>query len=116
MRGETPPPAGNGTEPPPDDGPTAAEQAAAAAAAALDNGGVPAGEVPGKPLGIDMMDAAYAAQGGNVRARPAGGMSDRATAAGLQVLLDRAVAGDPEAVYKHADESWSDAKGRFDRR
>lgn len=104
------------TTTPPADGPTPEEQAAAAAEGALSGGGVPAGQPPEKPLGLDMMDAAYAAQGGNVRTRPASGMSDRATAAGLQVLLNRAVAGDPEAVYKRADESWADAKLRHDRR
>lgn len=101
---------------PPADGPTPEERAAAAAEGALSGGGVPAGQPPEKPLGLDMMDAAYATQGGNVRARPASGMSDRATAAGLQVLLNRAVAGDPQAVYKRADESWADAKLRHDRR
>jgi hypothetical protein len=111
LRGETPPPVG--TEPAPDDGPTPAEAAAAAADAALSSGGAPPGATPDKPLGIDMMDSAFAAQGGTVRARPAAGMSDRATAAGLQVLLNRAVAGDPQAVFKAADETWADATDRW---
>lgn len=113
LRGQAPPP--TETAPPPNDGPTPEELEAARVEGALNGGGVPAGQPPDKPLGLDMMDAAFGAQGGG-RVRPASGMSDRAVAAGVQVILNRAVAGDPEAVYKGADESWGAAKARYDRR
>jgi hypothetical protein len=104
--------------PPPDDGPTDAERAAAAGEAAMSRGGLPAGEVPEAPLGQDLMRTAAQAggyiRGDGVFTRPATGMSDRATAAGFTRLFERAQAGDPEAVYKRADESWADAKARHD--
>lgn len=112
MRDASPPPAP--TESGGGEGPTAQERRQAQIEAELSGEGSPPGQAPEKPLGIDMMDAAFKTQGGN-RVRPGRGMSDRATAAGLQVLLNRAVADDPEAVFKRADETWADATERWRR-
>lgn len=109
MRETTPPP---GETPPPSDGPTDEERRQAAAQAALSGEGPPPGTTPPKPLGQEIMDEAFAAQGGS-RVRPTQGMSDRAMAAGLQVLVSRAVEGDPEAVFKRPEESWGAATDRW---
>jgi hypothetical protein len=116
-------PAPRGSEPPSEQMPTPGpnpgdaedQRRAAAEAQALHSEATPPGEEPETPLGMAMMNAAFAQQGG-VRARPTGGMSDRSMEAGLNVLFERVAKGDPQAVYKRADESWNSAKDRFDRR
>jgi hypothetical protein len=85
----------------------------AAAAQRLHSEAVPPGDLPAKPLGQDIMDAAFAAQGGQ-RAVPAAGMGKRSLEAGISKLFERAAAGDEAAVYKRATESWDSAKRRYD--
>lgn len=81
--------------------------------AALASGNAPPGEEPVSPLGQSMMDAAYDAQNGT-RARPSGGFGVKARDAALDVLFERAKAGDPAAVYKQPGQDWRDAKVRYD--
>jgi hypothetical protein len=86
----------------------------AASASALHAEAQPPGEEPGKPLGRDMMDAAFQAQGG-IRAIPSAGMSDRSLNAAFSRLWERVGKGDPEALYKRPDESWQAAADRWGR-
>jgi hypothetical protein len=99
--------------PPPNPGDSEAQRSAARADAAFHSEGVPPGDPPAKRLGVDIMDAAFQSQGG-VRVVPNAGMGDRALEAGISKLFERASKGDPEAVYKHAGESWDSAKRRYD--
>ncbi|MGH2392757.1 MAG: hypothetical protein ACRDGH_04550 [Candidatus Limnocylindria bacterium] len=85
----------------------------AAASQALHSDSMPPGDMPEKPLGVDIMESAFKAQGG-ARVRPASGMSDRAMEAGFERLFERARANDDEATFKRADESWSAARARYD--
>jgi hypothetical protein len=100
------------------DGPDADAQRAAdaqrlaGARAALQAQSTPPGEEPGLPLGQDMMEAGFAAQGG-ARARPSGGFGPKARDAALDRLFTRAKAGDPAAVFKRADEQWAAATDRW---
>jgi hypothetical protein len=119
LRTGSPPPDDDGASgqpaPAPDDGPTPDEQRQARIESGLSGETAPPGAVPEKQLGHAMMDAAFAANGGQ-RVRPSGGMGDRAMAAGLQVLMNRAVDGDPEAVFKRADETIGQATDRWRQR
>lgn len=80
----------------------------------LHNEAAPPGQEPEKPIGVAMMDAAFGAQGGQ-RVRPSGGMSRQATEAAFNILFERAAKGDPQAVFKQPDESWTSAKDRWER-
>ena len=83
---------------------------------ALQSGSTPPGGEPAKPLGRDIMDAAFEAQNpGGTRARPAEGMGDRAMNAGFSRLFARGNADDQEAVFKRANETWADATERWRR-
>lgn len=114
-RGAEPPPEELPRTPSPEDHQLDDQRAGAAAAQHLHAESTQPGQEPEKPIGLAMMDAAFAAQGG-VRARPAGGMSDRSAAAAFDVLFERAAKGDPQAVFKSPEESWQAAKERYDRR
>jgi hypothetical protein len=99
---------------PPQPGDDPAQRRMAREDALLHADSMPPGDLPDKPIGRAIMDAAFERQGG-VRAVPTGGMSDRSMEAGLSVLFERAAKGDPQARYKSPDESWSTAKDRWDR-
>lgn len=73
----------------------------------------PPGEEPQKPLGHAMMDEAFRAQGG-ARTRPSSGMGRQATEAAFNVLFERVAKGDPAAVFKKPDESWTSARDRWE--
>jgi hypothetical protein len=72
----------------------------------------PPGEEPNVPLGQDMMEAGFRAQGGQ-RAIPSGGFGARARDAALDRLFTRAAAGDPAAVYKQPGETERQAVERW---
>jgi hypothetical protein len=91
---------------------TAEAQRLAGARAALQAQSTPPGEEPGLPLGQDMMEAGFAAQGG-ARARPSGGFGPKARDAALDRLFKRAKDGDPAAVFKRPDEQWAAATDRW---
>jgi hypothetical protein len=99
--------------PAPNPGESEEQKRMAATTQRLHSEGAPPGDPPAKRLGADVMDAAFEAQGGP-RVRPAAGMGDRAMEAGFSRLFERAAKGDPEAIYKHAGESWDSAKRRYD--
>jgi len=117
----TPPPAAEPTPPANDAGATQGsteedEAELRRARQALQSGSTPPGGEPAKPLGRDIMDAAFEAQNpGGVRARPSEGMNDRAMNAGFSQLFGRANADDPEAVFKRPNETWADATNRWRR-
>ena len=119
--GATPPLPPPSEEPPPpanDAGGLTPEQAEALRRdrSALNSDTSPPGAEPLKPLGIDIMDAAFEAQNpGGVRARPNAGMNDKSLNAGFSTLFGRAVKDDPEAVFKRPNESWADATDRWRR-